>query len=140
MKTRAVFSFFLLIFGLLCSFAAVSFAREGSGGIVLGDAQPIQNVLVCQDKDEALYVALREVEFFTAKKPVEEFYTEIDKYALACGVRDGLFMPLEIIHTYIGYYGGESRPNEVNIVETAVGVNFKSRVYLFIPSMSFAAH
>lgn len=141
MKTRFVSSFlFVFLFGSFLAFAPVSFAKEDSGGIVLGEAQPIQNVLFCQDKDEALYVALREAEFFTAKKPVQEFYTEIDTYALACGVGGGLFIPLKIIHTYIGYYGGESRPRELNIVETAVGVNFKSLVYLFIPSVSLAAH
>lgn len=141
MKTQVVFVFlFIFLSGLFYAFAPVSFAEEDSDTFMLGEAQSIKNVLFCQDKNEALYIALREVEFFTAKKPIEEFKTEMDTFALACGVGKGIFVPLKIIHTYIGYYGDEMEPLEWNIVESKVGVNFKSVVYLFIPSILLSAH
>ena len=137
MKTRFFFSF---LFGSFLAFAPVSFAEEDSSVFVLGEPQFIQNVLFCKDKDEARYVALREVEFFTAKKQIKEFYAEMDTFALACGVGKGLFTPLKVIHTYIGYYGGKMEPLEWNIVEARVVANFKTTVFLFIPSISLSTH
>ena len=141
MKSTAFLSF---LFGLFFLCTVVSFAGKDSSLFEFDKPEQIRNVLLCNDENEALYIALREVEFFTAKKPVQEFYEEMDKYSLSCGVARGTFILSKIIHTYIGYNGDKTEPLEWNIVEATNGKksHFGTTIFLFIPTLylSFLAY
>jgi hypothetical protein len=110
----------------------VSLATEDSNAMIFGKPYVIRTVLTCEDKDEALYIAQREIEFFKENKPREEFYTEMDKYNLACEViEEAVFILLESIHKYIGYNSETTESLEWSIIKAQ---NTDKTYFLFLPT------
>lgn len=141
MNTRLIFSlFFLLIFGLLCAVAPLSSAGEDEEGnmMTLGKSYRIENAIFCEDKNAALLLAQREVEFLKAKKSLKEFYDEIstDTVISECGTVKSIFILLEVVHSYMGYNTNDTMEPLAWCIVEAIGdvPGHTKKLYLFIPS------
>lgn len=140
MKTFAFGLFFVFLFGSFCALTPLSFAEGDEEGnmMTLGKSYRIENVIFCEDKDAALLLAQREVEFLKAKKSLKEFYEEIstDTVISECGTIKSIFILSKVIHSYIGYNKSDTmEPLAWCIVEVTGNIpGLKKTLYLFIQS------
>lgn len=127
-----------IIFSSPCVTASLSFAEEDSRAMTLGNSYRIENVIFCEKKDTALYLAEQEAAFLKANKPLKEFYDEIRGDALMseCGIIKSIFVLLRIVHSYVGYNSNDlMEPLAWSIVEVTGDVpGLEKKLYLFIPS------
>lgn len=128
----------VIIFSSLCAVVPISFAEEGPGAMTFGKPYRIENVIFCEKKDTALYLAEQEVSFLEAKRPLKEFYDELraDVRMSECGMVKSIFVLLRIVHSYVGYNSSDSmQPLKWSIVEVAGDIpGLEKKLYLFIPS------